>query len=66
MLADFESYAAAQERAASRYRERDRWTESSIVNTARSGYFSSDRAIREYCQRIWRVEPVPVGEGVEG
>lgn len=66
VLADFASYAEAQEAAARRYLDREAWAESSIVNTARSGYFSSDRAIREYCQRIWQVEPVPVDEGELG
>lgn len=62
VLADFASYAAAQEAAGRRYLDREGWTASSIVNSARSGYFSSDRAIREYCERVWRVAPVPVGK----
>jgi glycogen phosphorylase len=58
MLADFESYLATQERAGRAFRDRDRWTRMSILNTARSGRFSSDRTIREYASGIWHVEPL--------
>jgi glucan phosphorylase len=37
-----------------------RWTRMSILNTARSGFFSSDRTVRGYCRDIWHVQPVPV------
>ena len=40
--------------------DEDRWTRMSILNTARSGYFSSDRTVRGYCRDIWHTEPVPV------
>jgi starch phosphorylase len=36
------------------------WTRMSILNVARMGYFSSDRAIREYCRDIWKVQPVTI------
>ena len=55
VLADFRAYADAQRRVAEAWRDPARWTRSSILNTARSGRFSSDRAVLEYATRIWRV-----------
>jgi starch phosphorylase len=58
--ADFASLIAAQRQAASVYRDRDQWTRMSILNTAASGRFSSDRTIKDYNTDIWRLEPVAV------
>ena len=60
LLADFQSYVDCQTKVAETYRDTERWTRMSILNTARSGKFSSDRTIREYCSDIWHVEPVPI------
>ena len=60
MLADYHAYPECQQRVATPYRDTEHWTRMSILNTARSGMFSSDRAIREYCEEIWRVRPVPI------
>lgn len=60
LLADYQSYIDCQDRASEAYRDRQRWTRMSIINVARSGKFSSDRAIQEYCDRIWHVKPVPI------
>jgi starch phosphorylase len=60
VLADFASYAACQARVDEAYADAERWTRLSILNTARSGWFSSDRAIAEYAEHIWRVLPVEV------
>jgi starch phosphorylase len=60
VLADFPSYVETQSRVGQAFRDRSLWTRMSILNTARMGRFSSDRAVREYCERIWKIGPVPV------
>jgi starch phosphorylase len=60
LCADFQSYLECQRRVGQLYSEKREWTRISILNTARIGKFSSDRAIREYCQNIWKVSPVQV------
>jgi starch phosphorylase len=62
LLADYQDYVDAQERASAAYRDRRAWTRMSILNSARVGRFSSDRAIREYCRHIWNVSPPASGE----
>ena len=59
VLADYELYVEASERAARTYRDDpDGWARMSILNAARCGFFSSDRAMRQYCEEIWHVKPV--------
>src|ERR1700733_4782062 len=60
VLADYQSYVECQAKVAAAYGDAEHWTRMSILNTARSGRFSSDRTIREYCADIWRVKPVPI------
>ncbi|NLE98108.1 MAG: glycogen/starch/alpha-glucan phosphorylase [Propionibacterium sp.] len=57
VFADFDSYLAAQERVEERYADPQAWTRSTILNVARTGYFSSDRSMRDYMQRIWKMSP---------
>ncbi|GIF10069.1 glycogen/starch/alpha-glucan phosphorylase [Actinoplanes teichomyceticus] len=59
-LADYRSYLDCQEEVERAWRDRDRWTRMSILNTARCGFFSADRTVADYAARIWRVAPVPV------
>ncbi len=60
VLADYAAYVACQERVSAAWHDVERWTRMSILNTARSGKFSSDRAIHEYCNEIWHVGPMTV------
>ncbi|MGE3499002.1 MAG: glycogen/starch/alpha-glucan phosphorylase [Candidatus Binatia bacterium] len=66
LLADYQSYVECQEEVSRRYADAERWTRMSILNVARIGKFSSDRAIREYCTDTWQVSPVPVSVDVRG
>ena len=59
VCADFADYVAAQERAAAVYRDQNRWVASSIINTAASSKFSTDRTMREYNEGIWKLQPIP-------
>jgi starch phosphorylase len=56
LLADFKPYADAQERALQDYQHPTRWARKAILNTARVGFFSSDRTIAEYAREIWQVK----------
>ena len=58
LLADLRSYCEAQDRVDAAYRDGARWNRMSLVNIARSGFFSSDRAVAEYARDIWKIEPV--------
>jgi starch phosphorylase len=60
VFADFEDYVRVQEAVSEAWADRHRWNRMSVLNTARMGYFSSDRSIREYCRDIWKAEPAPV------
>ena len=57
LLADYQAYIDAQERVSALWRKPKAWTRSSILNTARMGKFSSDRSIRDYCERVWDIKP---------
>ena len=58
VLADYAAYCAAHESVDSAYKDKERWAKMAILNTARVGKFSSDRTIREYCEDIWKIEPL--------
>jgi glycogen phosphorylase len=57
LLADYQAYIDAQERVSALWCNPQAWTRMSILNTARMGKFSSDRSIRDYCERVWNILP---------
>ena len=62
VLADFAAYLACQDKVSKAWLDQDQWTRMAVLNTARSGKFSSDRSIHEYAEEIWHVRPTPVVE----
>ncbi len=60
LLSDYRSYVECQKRVSETYRNTGEWTRISVLNVAHIGKFSSDRSIREYCEKIWKTKPVPV------
>ncbi len=58
VLADYASYVATQEKVDALFLTPDEWSRKAVLNTLSMGTFSSDRSIREYAQRIWRIKPV--------
>tara|TARA_Y100001970_G_scaffold117543_1_gene146164 strand:- start:246 stop:2630 length:2385 start_codon:yes stop_codon:yes gene_type:complete len=55
VMADFSDYCDAQDRVSNAWTDRERWNKMSLINTARSGFFSSDRSIKDYCKNIWGI-----------
>jgi len=60
VCADYRDYLECQARVGLAYRDKEQWSQKSILNVARSGHFSSDRAVREYAEDIWHVAKLPV------
>ncbi|RZF31280.1 glycogen/starch/alpha-glucan phosphorylase [Paraburkholderia sp. UYCP14C] len=60
VLADYAAYVARQDEVSAAWQDTRRWSRMSILNTARSGKFSSDRAIGEYCDKIWKIRPMRI------
>jgi starch phosphorylase len=58
LLADYRSYIEAQERVDALFENKDEWTRKTILNTANMGKFSSDRAVMEYANKIWGIQPL--------
>jgi len=60
LFADYQSYIDAQDAVEHSWCDTDLWLRMSILNVARMGRFSSDRAVLEYCKDIWHVSPLPI------
>jgi starch phosphorylase len=61
VLADYQAYVHRQSEVNHAWHDQKHWNRMSILNVARMGKFSSDRSIRQYCEEIWKVEPMPAG-----
>ena len=56
-LADYQAYLDIQSEIEQSYLDEDRWTRMAVLNVARSGYFSSDRSMKDYLKRVWHTTP---------
>jgi len=64
-LADYRAYVDCQDQVEAAWRDQTSWTRKSLLNTARSGFFSADRTVRDYMAQIWRADPVRVPPACE-
>ena len=64
VLADFQSYCDCQDRLDRAYKDKYAWAKMSLLNTANAGFFSSDRSVKEYADRIWKMSPVNYAQKV--
>jgi starch phosphorylase len=60
LLADYRAYIDAQDRVSALWKDARVWTRQSILNSARMGKFSSDRSIRDYCERVWKIQAAAI------
>lgn len=60
VLEDFASYVDIQEKVSQAYKDKDNWAKMAVINTAKSGKFSSDRTIKEYASEIWNIKPLHI------
>ncbi|MGI6702258.1 MAG: glycogen/starch/alpha-glucan phosphorylase [Christensenellales bacterium] len=58
VLADFNSYVTIHNELDKAYNDRERWNRMSLINIAKSGFFTSDRSVKEYADRIWNIRPI--------
>ncbi len=63
LFADYRPYVESQEQVSLAYEDQAKWTRMAILNVARMGKFSSDRSIKEYCNKIWKADPITVELG---
>ncbi len=64
-MADYRQYVEAQEKVETLFRDKEAWAEKAILNVARMGWFSSDRTISEYAEKIWGIEPLCIPDPEE-
>ena len=62
ILKDFNSYIEAQEKINTLYKDQKKWLRMSIINVAKSGFFTTDRTMRQYNEDIWHTEPIQIKE----
>jgi glycogen phosphorylase len=62
LFADYTAYLEAQQRVSKAFQDPAQWHRMSILNVAHMGRFSSDRAVQEYCDKIWQIQPVTIDE----
>ncbi|MDR1284058.1 MAG: glycogen/starch/alpha-glucan phosphorylase, partial [Opitutaceae bacterium] len=60
VLADYRPYVDCQEKVDTAWKDQTTWAKKAILNTARTGYFSSDRTITDYARDIWHLKPIPI------